>query len=192
MLYTVNKFTALILFSAILALSNCSSKNDSVTVNRKDLDSMQLKIKNLIAENERIIAHLNKFDTLDYKVFTNQQWSRMFESHSKFIRVHWPDGRNTIGIDKHVEDLKDMFIYAPNTSIRQHPIRFGSANMTCVVGVMTGTFTRPMPIGKGKFIQPTGKSFSIQLCTVGIWKDAVMIEEYLFWDNQSFMKQIGI
>jgi hypothetical protein len=26
---------------------------------------------------------------------------------------------------------------------------------------MAGTFTKPMPIGDGKFIQPTGKKFSI-------------------------------
>jgi hypothetical protein len=27
---------------------------------------------------------------------------------------------------------------------------------------------------------------------VGHWKDGVMGEGYLFWDNQSFMKQIGL
>jgi len=62
-----------------------------------------------------------------------------------------------------------MFVYAPNTQIKEHPIRFGSGNMTCVIGVMTGTFTKPMPIGDGKFIQPTGKSFKLPMCTVGIW-----------------------
>jgi hypothetical protein len=28
--------------------------------------------------------------------------------------------------------------------------------------------------------------------TVGRWKDGVMVEEYLFWDNQTYMKQIGL
>jgi len=50
--------------------------------------------------------------------------------------------------------------------------------MTCFTGVLTGTL--PMPVGEGKFIQPTGKSFSLTMCTVGIWKKGVMIEEYLF------------
>ena len=85
-----------------------------------------------------------------------------------------------------------MFVYAPNTSIKQHPVRFGSGNITCVIGVMTGTFTVPMPIGNGKFIQPTGKSFKLPMCTVGIWENGVMTEEYLFWDNQSYMSQIGL
>ncbi|MGD0237539.1 MAG: ester cyclase [Syntrophorhabdales bacterium] len=56
----------------------------------------------------------------------------------------------------------------------------------------TGTFTKPMPTGDGKFIQPTGKGFSIPMCTVGRWKDGVMVEEWLFWDNGTYMKQIGI
>jgi hypothetical protein len=57
---------------------------------------------------------------------------------------------------------------------------------------MTGTFTKPMPIGNGKFIQPTGKKFSLPMCTVGHWKNGVMIEEWLFWDNATYMKQIGV
>jgi len=28
--------------------------------------------------------------------------------------------------------------------------------------------------------------------TIGRWKDGKMDEEGLFWDNQAFMKQIGI
>jgi hypothetical protein len=30
------------------------------------------------------------------------------------------------------------------------------------------------------------------MCTVGHWKNGLMDEEYLFWDNQEFMKQVGI
>jgi hypothetical protein len=49
-----------------------------------------------------------------------------------------------------------------------------------------------MPIGDGKTIAPTGKAFRIVMCTVGDWKNGVMDEEYLFWDNQTYMKQIGL
>ena len=83
-------------------------------------------------------------------------------------------------------------MYAPDTKIKAHPIKFGSNDFTCVTGIMTGTFTKPMPIGDGKFIQPTGKSFSLPMCTVGHWKDGVMIEEWLYWDNATYMKQIGV
>jgi hypothetical protein len=153
---------------------------------------LRQQIKELTAASELTAKYLVKFDTLDYTVFSNQQWVRLHESHAKDIIVHWPDGHFTTGIERHIEDLKAMFVYAPNTNIKQHPIRFGSKEFTCVVGVMTGTFSKPMPIGGGKFIEPTGKSFSLPMCTVGIWKDGVMTEEYLFWDNQTYMNQLGL
>lgn len=137
-------------------------------------------------------AHIATFDNLDFDVFTNQKWVRLKESHSTDIAVHWPDGHVTHGINVHIDDLKAMFVYAPDTRITEHPIKIEQGEWTSVVGTMEGTFTKPMPIGNGKFIQPTGKAFKLVMCTVGRWKNGVMIEEYLFWDNQTFMKQIGV
>lgn len=137
-------------------------------------------------------THIATFDTLDFDVFTNQKWDRLQESHARDIVVHWPDGHQTKGIEKHIEDLKAMFVYAPDTRILEHPIKFGSGEWTSVIGVMEGTFTKPMPTPDGKMIQATGKPFKLVMCTVGHWKGGVMDEEYLFWDNQTFMKQIGL
>ncbi|MCC6501624.1 MAG: ester cyclase [Deltaproteobacteria bacterium] len=150
------------------------------------------ELKKFTDERAAVEKNLETFDELDFTVFSNQEWSRFHESHSKDILVNWPDGHQTSGLEKHIEDLKAMFVYAPDTSIKVHPIKFGSGEFTAVIGVMTGTFTRPMPIGNGKFIEPTGKKFSLNMCTVGHWKDGVMIEEWLFWDNATYMKQIGI
>jgi hypothetical protein len=133
------------------------------------------------------------FDDLDFNVFSNQAWDRLSRSHSQDILVHWPDGHTTKGIDKHIEDLGAMFVYAPDTRIKVHPVKFGVGNWTCVIGVMEGTFTKPMPIALGKTLQPTGKSFKIPMCTVGHWNDqGIMDEEYLFWDNATYMKQLGL
>jgi hypothetical protein len=30
------------------------------------------------------------------------------------------------------------------------------------------------------------------MATIGHWKNGLMDEEYLFWDNQAFMKQAGL
>jgi hypothetical protein len=181
---------SIVVLAAII--TGCTNNNRSSSICQSEIDSLLNQIKELTAGNEMITKNLVTFDTLDYTVFTNQQWARLHESHSKDVKVNWPDGHFTTGIERHIADLKAMFVYAPNTSIKQHPIRFGSSNMICVIGVMTGTFTAPMPIGNGKFIKPTGKSFSLPMCTVGIWKDGVMIEEYLFWGNQCYMNQIGL
>ena len=144
------------------------------------------------AGGQAVKAHIATFDTLDFDVFTHQKWDRLHESHSQDIVVHWPDGHQTRGIDKHIEDLKAMFVYAPDTRIETHPVKFGSGDWTSVIGVMEGTFTKPMPGPDGKTIAPTGRSFRLEMCTVGHWKGDVMDEEFLFWDNMTFMRQIGL
>ena len=150
------------------------------------------KLTKYEADEKAVEAHIVTFDVLDFDVFTHQKWDRLGESHSKDIVVHWPDGHQTQGIEKHIEDLKAMFVYAPDTRIETHPVKFGSGDWTSVIGVMEGTFTKPMPMPRGKSIPPTGKAFKLEMCTVGHWKDGVMDEEYLFWDNLTFMRQIGL
>jgi hypothetical protein len=156
------------------------------------INQVKKELKKYTSDKAMVDKNLKTFDELDFVVFSNQEWTRLHESHSKDVKVNWPDGHYTTGIEKHIEDLKAMFVYSPDTSIKVHPIKFGSGEYTSVIGIMTGTFTKPMPIGDGKFIQPTGKKFSINMCTVGHWKNGVMIEEWLFWDNATYMKQIGI
>ncbi len=136
--------------------------------------------------------NLKVFDTLDFEVFSNQRWDRLHESHGRDIVVTWPDGHETYGIHKHIDDLKAMFVFAPDISIKSHPIRFGSGTWTSVSGVMTGTFTQPMPTPDGKFIAPTGKRFAIGMSTVAHWKNGRMDHEWLYWDNQDFMNQLGL
>src|SRR5258708_9340161 len=115
----------------------------------------------------KVERNLKLFDTLDFDVFSNQKWDRLHETHAKDIVVTWPDGHETKGIDQHIEDLKALFVFAPDIAIKVHPIRFGSGTWTAVTGVMTGTFTRPMPIGDGKTIAPSGKPFAIGIATLG-------------------------
>src|ERR1051326_6215259 len=135
---------------------------------------------------------LKVFDVLDFDVFSNQKWDRLGESNAKDIVVTWPDGHETHGIAQHIEDLKAMFVYAPDIKISQHPIRFGSGDWTAVTVDVTGIFSKPMPIGDAKTIAPTWKSFRIGMATIGHWKGATMDHEWLFWDSQDFMKQLGL
>jgi hypothetical protein len=189
---TIKALAALLVIAGTVTFTSCSNKQDS-SFSRSEIDSLRNQITQLTSGNEAIAKHLATFDTLDYTVFSNQEWTRMHESHSNDIIVHWPDGHTTTGLEKHIEDLKAMFVYAPDTRIKEHPIRFGSGNMTAVTGVFEGTFSKPMPIGNGKFIQPTGKAFKMPMATIGIWgADGTMTEEHLFWDNQTYMNQIGL
>jgi len=176
--------TVLVAVAALLLMATVSTATAAPPVDPK-LAQYQAAEK-LVAE------HLATFDELDYVVFTGQQWARLHESHSKDVIVHWPDGHFTKGIEKHIEDLKALFVYAPDTRIKVHTVKLGQGEFTAVIGIMEGTFTKPMPTGDGKFIQPTGKPFKINMCTVGHWTNGVMDEEYLFWDNLTYLKQIGV
>lgn len=170
-------------FALIISLSSFGQKAETK-------EQLLKQVKEMTVANELISKYLQTFDTLDYTVFSNRDWKRLHESHAKDIIVHFPDGHSEVGIEQHIKTLDAMFVYAPDTRIEEHPIKIGSGNITAVMGYMLGTFTEPMPIGDGKFIQPTGKSFKLPMATIGIWKDGVMTEEYLFWDNKSYMDQI--
>jgi hypothetical protein len=77
---------------------------------------------------ERIAnKQLSKFGELDFVVFTQQKWDRPHESHSKDILVDWPDGYQTKGIEQHIDDLKAMFVYAPDTRIETHPVKIANS-----------------------------------------------------------------
>jgi len=145
-----------------------------------------------VSELENVNENLAKFDDLDFNAFSAQDWEGFHRSHSEDILVHWPDGHTTKGFAKHIEDLKYMFSFAPDTRIKTHPIKIGQGDWTAVVGIMEGTFTLPMITRDGRMISPTFKTFKINMCTVGHWRNGVMDEEYLFWDNQTYLQQLGI
>ena len=144
------------------------------------------------AADAQCAARLATFDTLDFAVYSNQKWDRLAESHAPDIVVTWPDGHETTGLAQHVEDLKKDFVYAPDINIAVHPIRICSGDYTAVTGIETGTFTRPMPVAGGKVIPPTGKSFRMPMVTVAHWRGSTMDHEWLYWDGQAFMQQIGL
>lgn len=176
-----------------LSFNGCQSNNGTDMGSKSEIDSLRAQIKELTAGNAMIAKNLTTFDTLDFNAFSKRDWPRFHESHAEDVIVHFPDGHTTNGLKRHIADMEAMLVYAPDTRITVHPIKIGQGNITAVTGVMEGTFTKPMPIGNGKFIQPTGKAFKIPMATVSIWKqDGTMSEEYLFWDNQTYMTQLGI
>ena len=172
---------SVILFGLALTIAGCSNNSDKEELTKfKDEEALTQ-------------MRLVRFDSLDFDIYTNQKWDEFSISHDKNIKVYYPDGSTTVGLEpEHIDALKPMFVFAPDTKIEQHPVRFGSGDWTAVIGVIEGTFSQPMPIGNGKTIPPTGKKFKLSMATIGHWKGGKMIEEYLFWDNQAMLKQIGL
>ncbi len=175
----MKRFTTLTTAAALaagFATSTFAQDSAAVTAALAELAARQ-------AEEARVAKNLETFDILDFEVFSGQKWDRLLESHAEDIIVHWPDGRTTIGNEVHIGDQKAFFVFAPDTKIEKRPIRIGQGEWTGVVGEITGTFSQAMPIGDGQFIEPTGKSYSLTMATIGHWnEDGVMDEEFLFWD----------
>src|SRR6185369_926731 len=170
------------LISLVLGLSSCS--NDSAS--QAKIDSLQKELTQIADDKAATEAHLVRFDSLDFDIYSHAHWDQLDISHDEDIVVTYPDGHQTTDIKSHIEELKPMFVFAPDTRIEEHPIRFGSGEYTCVTGFIVGTFTKPMHVGGGITIPPTGKSFKLPMCTVGRWKNGKMVAENLYWDNQAF------
>ncbi|MGO0999981.1 ester cyclase [Lysobacter sp. CA196] len=149
-------------------------------------------LKRLQTQQAQEEQHLATFDELDFVHYSGQQWQDFHKSHAENIVVHYPDGHTTTGLAAHIAELKPQFVFAPDTRIKVHPIKVAQGDRTAVIGVMEGSFTRPMPTADGKTIAPTNKPFKLEMATIGRWENGVMVEEWLFWDNQTFMKQIGL
>lgn len=185
--------TTLIL-APILTLMSCGNSNGSSSNLQAKVDSLENELKKYREEKGATELRIAKFDTLDFDFYSNQKWDMFTHNHADNIKVYYPDGSTTTGLyPQHIDKLTPMFVFAPDTKIKVHPVKFGSGEWTCVIGEMEGTFSKPMPVGGGKTIPPTGKHFKLSMATIGRWgPDNKMTEEYLYWDNQSFMKQIGL
>ncbi|WP_075997435.1 ester cyclase [Salaquimonas pukyongi] len=183
------------LFIAGFATQAFAQEGSTLTVANPESAGIAAALSELAARqasDARIQTNLDNFDTLDFDVYTNQKWDRLHESHAEDIIVHYPDGRTVQGIEPHIEELKWMFTWAPDTRIEKHPVRIGQGEWTAVVGEVEGTFTEPMQTQDG-VIQPTGKALKLTMATIARWnEDGTMDEEYLFWDNKEFMRQIGL
>ena len=182
------------LLAALLAVvTGCTSRTDEIpagATSTTSSDATELaQIQAARAEQEKNLAN---FDDLDFNVYSNQKWDELSKSHAPDIVVHWPDGRTTTGIEPHIADLKQQFVFAPDTKIKTHPIKIAEDNYTAVTGVMEGTFSQPMPTPDGKSIPPTNKPFKLEMVTIGRWENGAMKEEWLYWDNHAFMQQIGL
>lgn len=161
------------------------------------------------AESE-IVKKLQRFDQLDFDAFSKQDWKLFDEIHCPDVVVIMPDGHEIHGIQPHREDIASMFESMPDLRVTSHPVSFGTetwtsstpgrrtsadtlkpGEWTSTIGVMEGTFTKPMKIGDNT-IAPNGKKLKLQVVTLAHWQNGCIAQENLFWDNAAYMQQLGI
>lgn len=166
--------------------------NDDVQALKAQINQLEEKVAIFEAEKVLEANNIALYDQMDLEAFTQHDMKTIQAIHADDVLVYNPDGSLTEGMDKHKHEMQWLFDTFPDIAINQHPIKFGSDNWTAGMSVTTGTFTAPMKLQNGTVIQPTGKSFSIRIVTLVRWDNGRIAEEYLFWDNADWNKQIGL
>jgi hypothetical protein len=144
--------------------------------------------------DERVKRHLALYEWLNFKGTVGPNWDIMKKVYDENIVMKMSDGTKTVGLEESFEQMKGMYITAPDVRITQNKIQFGSGDWTAVLFVMEGTFTGPLkdPL-HDKVYQPNGKKFKMDSCSLIKWNDQdKIIEENIFWDTRYWLQQLGI
>lgn len=107
-----------------------------------------------------------QFDTISIKL--NQKILLIDQNHSDY-----PESIT----------MYDFLPELPDVKIKDHPISFGQGPWTAGMGIVKGTFTKPMILPDGAVIESTGNKFRYTMITIAKWQDGQITEEYLYWDN---------
>jgi hypothetical protein len=85
----------------VLTVTGCSNAGSA-----KPGDTAQMRQQGAsLGDSASMIArNLMKFDTLDFVAFSHQQFDRFKESHAADITVTFPDGHETHGLPKHIDE----------------------------------------------------------------------------------------
>lgn len=138
--------------------------------------------------------NLELMQTLD-DAWNAQDMDTFTKRHRKDVVVRWPGKPPTHGVEAHRQESLEFFKTFPDQHLDNRPYRvlFASGDWTCSIAHFTGHMKGPMQGLDGKVIPPTGKAFDVDFCTVAHWDDnGQIIEENLFYDLVTFMKQIGL
>jgi hypothetical protein len=111
------------------------------------------------------------------------------------VVVYWPGQDNpTDGGHDHRAEAKRFCNAFPDNRVHNQPydVLLGDGDYTCFVTRFTGTFTALLELPDGNTIEPTGKAFDVLYSTTARWKDRKIVEEYLFYDDGTVLKHIGL
>lgn len=131
--------------------------------------------------------------TLD-DAWNNQDWDTFTARHAENTAVYWPgQPEPTRGVHDHRSESEAFFkTFDNHLDNRPYRILIAQHNWTCSVAHWTGTMIGPMTLPDGSTIPSTGRSFELEFCTVATWENGQITEERLFYDQVSFMRQLGL
>jgi len=143
------------------------------------------------AERAQTARHLEIFDELDLVAFNNRDMQRIKQIHADDVKVYNPDGTITEPMIPHAAELQFLFDTFDFT-VAKHIVGFGFGEWTAGISISEGKWVKPLTMPDGTILQPTGKSVSLKIATIARWENNRIAEEYLFWDNADWNRQIGL
>lgn len=159
-----------------------------------DMGAPMTNVKHLVmrempmSNSERMYALDEAWNARDWDTFD-------FFHDQRDTVIYWPDRQDSPthgGSDHRTESIRFCAAFPDNRVHHPYHFLFGEGDFTCFVTRFTGTFTGPLEIPDGTVIQPTGKSFDVIFSTTARWQNGKIVEEYLFYDNGTFLSQVGL
>ncbi len=143
------------------------------------------------AERAKTARHLETFDELDLVAFNDRDMERIGEIHAENVIVHNPDGTQTSPFTPHAEEL-DFLFNTFDFVVTDHIVGFGYGEWTAGISISEGRWVKPLTLPDGTVKKPTGKKVRLKIATIARWEGGRIAEEYLFWDNADWNRQIGL
>ena len=93
--YIVSMITVLVVVFVAPAFAAGTREGGYSPAMQSKIEEMKKELKKYTDDQATVEKNLKTFDKLDFVVFSNQEWTRLHESHSKDVKVNWPDGHYT-------------------------------------------------------------------------------------------------
>jgi len=175
----------------LVNLTGCTSATDTAKLQAR-IDELQAQVDAHKAERAATAKHLEIFDELDLIAFNKRDMTRIKQIHSDNVKVYNPDGTITKGMSPHhAEELQFLFDTF-DFVVTDHIVGFGYGDWTAGISISEGKWVKPITMPDGTVLQPTGKKVRIKIATIARWKNNRIAEEYLFWDNADWNRQVGL
>lgn len=159
---------------------------------RAKVTELQAQVDAHEAERAATAKHLEIFDELDLVAFNNRDMERIKQIHADDVKVYNPDGTITEPMTPHHADELQFLFDTFDFKVVEHIVGFGFGEWTAGISISTGKWVKPITMPDGTVLQPTGKPVSVKIATIARWENDRISEEYLFWDNADWNRQIGL
>ena len=168
------------------------AKDEDTLALKMQINELQAKVDAYETEKALEEKNLDLYDEMDLVAFSNHDIEHIDRLHADDVKVINPDLSEVHGIEQHGKDMESILTTFPDLVIESHPLKFASGDWTAGLAISRGTFNNPFKLPDGTEIPPNGNKFVQAMITLAKWEDGKIIEEYLFYDNMDFMKQLGL